>query len=276
METTENKNQPQSATQPWEKSHKTGKVLGGMAVVAAGILFLLREMNVYYPAWLLSWQMLLIVVGFISGIKHRFQRIGWLFPFTIGLAFLVTDFYPDVINRDFIFPIALILVGLFIIFKPRRKFDRQCRDEWRRKRFMKMNPEQATYYNQNQSFTEPSTTASPIGDSAFEVNAIFGGVEKNVLSKNFQRGEINVVFGGAEINFTQADIESRARLEISAVMGGAKLILPAHWEIVPEINCVFGSVEDKRVPMPPAEASSRKLLVLTGNAFMGGIEISSF
>ena len=52
--------------------------------------------------------------------------------------------------------------------------------------------------------------------------------------------------------------------------------IPSHWEVKSEINCVAGGVEDKRRIVAGTENSERKLLLLEGNVFLGGIEIRNF
>jgi predicted membrane protein len=74
----------------------------------------------------------------------------------------------------------------------------------------------------------------------------------------------------------QADIEERAKLNITLVFGGVKLIVPANWEIRSELVTIFGSVEDTRAIQPVVGQEQTKLLVLTGDTVFGGIEISSY
>lgn len=52
--------------------------------------------------------------------------------------------------------------------------------------------------------------------------------------------------GGTEIDMTQADINGRVVLDVTQILGGTKLIIPAHWELKSELVSVFGGIEDKR------------------------------
>jgi predicted membrane protein len=84
--------------------------------------------------------------------------------------------------------------------------------------------------------------------------AVFGGVRKNVTSKDFKGGEVVCVLGGAEINLSQSIINGQASLELVNVLGGTKLIVPPHWEIKSEVVAIFGGIEDKRIQQnTPAE-----------------------
>jgi predicted membrane protein len=105
---------------------------------------------------------------------------------------------------------------------------------------------------------------------------VFGGVKKNVVSKNFKGGEINNVFGGSEINLTQADFTGIITLEINNVFGGTKLIVPSHWQLKSEITAVMGGVEDRRNIQPNSGIVPDKILIINGNTFFGGIDIRNY
>src|SRR4051812_36415472 len=107
--------------QKMEKGHRRAKIFGGFLVVLAGVLFLARETGADLPPWLFSWKTLLIAIGLVSGVRHSFRRPGWVIMVIVGGAFLLADFYPGLTLRPFIWPVLLIVLGLVIIFKPRRK-----------------------------------------------------------------------------------------------------------------------------------------------------------
>jgi len=82
------------------------------------------------------------------------------------------------------------------------------------------------------------------------------------------------VFGGNDIDLSQADINGTATFETNIVFGGVKLIVPAHWQIKSEVDCVFGTVEDKR--RDSSGGVENKTLVLKGSVVFGSIEIKSY
>lgn len=248
----------EQARKNWEKNYRSSKVFKGLVVMTIGALFLAKELGADLPQWLLSWKMLLIVVGLSIGIKHGFQRIGWIIPIIIGIAFMVQDFFPGFRISHLIWPIIIIIVGVIIIMKPRRRH----RNHWRRHQ---------QWNEWKKEYCAPADT-----EDYLEVNAVFGGVKKNIISKNFTGGEINAVFGGAEINMMQAEIHGKVVLEINQVFGGTKLIVPAHWEIQSELTAVLGSVEDKRPVVPKGINAGGDVLILKGSAVFGGIDIKSY
>ena len=261
----ENQNNEKEMMQEWERGHRRGKVFGGMIVVAIGSLFLAREIGVDLPHWLFSWKMLLIVLGIYTGVKHSFRHMGWLVMVFIGSAFLLQDIIPEFTISHYIWPIAIILFGLAIIFKPRRT----CRNNRWKRHYGRHN------WQQHKQQWQQTQSANMV-DDYLNVDAVFGSVKKNIISKNFKGGEINTVLGSAEINLSQADIMDRVVLEINTVLGGTKLIVPPHWEIKSELTAVLGSVEDKRPIYKDPSVDGKKILVLKGNAVLGGIEITSF
>jgi predicted membrane protein len=256
MENEINKEQEQDMWRQWEKESRRGKVAGGFLVVIIGSLFLARELGADLPHWLFSWKTLLIGIGIVMGIKHRFRRPGWLIAIAIGSVFLISDAFPGLILKSVLVPVVIIIAGLFMIFKPRRRFRHRHWRKWNRYQ---------NYYCQNVNSNK---------EDYIEANCVFGTVKKNIISKDFKGGEINVVFGGAEINLNQADITDKARLEINQVFGGTTLIIPANWEIKSELTSVLGSIEDKRATQP--NAGITKILILEGNTVFGGIDIKSY
>ena len=107
-----------------------------------------------------------------------------------------------------------------------------------------------------------------------DVTAIFGGVKKNILTKNFKGGEIVCVMGGAEINLTQADFQGKVIIDSFNMFGGTKIIVPPDWDVQSQVVAIFGGVDDKRPPS--AHVDHSKILYLDGTCIFGGVEIRSF
>ncbi len=257
--------------QQWEKEHKRGKVLGGIAIVIIGSLFLARELGVIFPSWLLTWKMGLIALGVFSGIKHGFRNSFWFILVAVGGVYLAADFYPDLAIRPLIWPLIIIFIGLMIIFKPRRSYKRRHWEKWNKRHEYKHNYYDAKFKQYEQSEKQANT------DDCIDCVSFMSEIKKNILSKNFKSGDVTIIFAGAKIDLSQADFTGTATLEITEVFGGTQLIIPANWDIQSDIVCVFGSVEDKRPPHQSAPGEeNKKLLILRGTVIFGGIEIKSF
>ncbi len=266
----------------FERRHGS-RIWSGLVILVAGILLLAYKMGAPIPSWIFTWPMILIVIGLFIGIKSRFQNAGAFIMLAIGGIFLVDKFVPEMDFRNYIVPTILIALGLLYILKPKRNFNCQGpRDRWKNRG---AGQEQTTSAFTDQNMTSPIDSVHPINPinklntpetaEYVDINAVFGGVKKNIFSKNFKGGEINSFMGGTEINLMQADIQEPIWLEINNVFGGTKLIVPPHWNIKNEVTAVFGGIEDKRNPGSGLTDQS-KVVVLKGSCVFGGIEISNY
>jgi len=275
-------NQLEDTFRQYEKSHKRGKIVGGIFVVIAGCLLLAHRMGAELPYWLFRWYTLVIALGLFVGFKHGFKNFGWLVLIIIGGAFLVSEVYPELVLKPLLWPIMIIIAGLFIIFKPRHRHNR-CRNRFRHRHHRYRDSKYWDQYEEKYraKFEEGKSFDSSFTDTDSEDIidgvAFMSGIKKKIISKNFKGGDMTVIFGGVELDFTQADIAEKATLDVTQVFGGTKLLVPANWEIKSELVSVFGSIEDKRMTRPTTLVNeSSKVLILKGTTFFGGIEIKSF
>jgi predicted membrane protein len=228
------------------RSSGSGRAFAGLVLVVIGGALLSRQLGFDVPDWTITWQMLLIALGVFIGARRSFHPGGWMVLILVGTAFLFRDFYPEIFIWHYIWPVAIIIMGLWMIMRPRK-----TKRNW-------------------EGWVDEANTS----DNAVEVNSVFGGTKRKILSKDFKGGEINTVFGGNDLDLSQADINGAATMEMNIVFGGVKLIVPSHWQIKSEVDCVFGSVEDKR--RDTGVAAENKTLVLKGAVVFGSIEIKSY
>lgn len=219
------------------------------------------------PAWLFSWQMLLIILGLFIGIRHNFRGGAWFMLMLIGGAFLIHQFYPHIIGQRAIWPVALIVLGFFLIFKPRhRHWGVQEQDSPAPIPSDRVAPEEEVL---------PRNESIVSDEDFLDSTTVFGGIKKTLFTKNFKGGDIVNILGGTEINLAQADIHGRVILDVTQIFGGTKIIVPPHWEIKPEMAAIFGGIDDKR-SFQNAAIDHSKVLVLKGTSIFGGIEIKNF
>ena len=248
------------------------RIWQGLILVAAGILLLAYKMGVPIPHWIFTWPMILIVIGFLSGIKNNFHNPGALILMAVGGVFLIDKAVTYMDFHEYILPALLISFGIIFIMRPRSRWSDSKR-EWKRK--WKRDWRYDHYAGTNAG-TDATNNPIPADNSEYlDVNAVFGGVKKIILSKNFKGGEINSFMGGSEINFLQADIQQQVVLDINNVFGGTKLIVPANWDVKNEVTAIFGGVEDKR-SLNTATPDPSKTLVIKGNCIFGGIEVANY
>ena len=267
----------------YPKRPGNGKVIAGLILLAVGGMLLLRELTpIFFPDWIFSFPMLLIVIGLYSGAKHNFRNSGWIVLVLLGAVFLSDHIIEGAAH--FVWPLAIIVFGLWLIVGRHQKWDNNWKSRYHYK--IKKNNwewEQETWTGTQPPVTDPET---PLAEKAAErnrtysedfidVTSVFGNVKKNVLSKDFKGGDIVNVFGGADLNLSQADINGRVIIDVTQFFGGIKLIVPPHWQVVPDVASVFAGIEDKR-KAGITQMSDDKILVITGTSVFAGIEIRSF
>lgn len=244
----------------YHNKRRNGNVFIGIVIVAAGILFLLRQFNVIHFGFQI-WPLFLILIGVMSGIKHQFRRAGAYILIAIGLANIVPEFtifgQP---SATLFWPVMLIGGGLFIALKPKRRFADLSSKAWQRHGF-ETNIEDATISNSDY----------------LNIDATFGGRKEIITSKQFKGVNASTICGGLEINLMQADSTTQPMvLDLRVLFGGVEIIIPSHWEVINEVEVMFGAFEDKRVLRTTSDAANPKTLLLRGSVSFGGIEVKSY
>jgi len=268
----------------------------GIIFLIVGLLMLSKQLGFFIPSWIISWPMLLIVIGIVTGRKHNYQNPGSYILIIIGSLFLLDEIFSGINFHDFAWPIAIMALGLYLILGKKKSFRQhirqdfyQKRDEWDKRVYNEQpisdsvdsEPEFVAAEKQEQQQQQTSGSGSTRGatysaDDYLDTVAIFGGVKKNIVSKNFKEGDVTTIMGGVELNFIQADINGTAILDVTQLFGGTKIIVPQQWKIASEMVAVFGGVEDKRPIIHGAVPSAEKTLIIKGTSIFGGIDIRSY
>jgi len=278
-----------------------GKVIAGLVLLGLGVVFLLHQFDYFFfPHWLFRWPMWLIIWGFYAGAKHNFRNSGWLIMILVGMAFLLNDALPDYNMSRFVWPVAIIVFGIWLIVRRNQHGDT---DNWGKK---KWEDKWNKYQYKSGSAFEPvitpvtpvdpagqpgatgagtgtsgiggtgSASSAPYGDDYLDCVSVFGGVKKTILSKAFKGGEIVNIFGGAELDLTMADINGRVIIDVTQIFGGTKIIVPSNWQVVSDMAAVFAGIDDKRIRNTAAGNNYDKVLVLKGVSIFAGIDIRSY
>ncbi|WP_207422405.1 LiaF transmembrane domain-containing protein [Desertivirga brevis] len=258
----------------------------GIIFLVVGLLMLSKQLGVFIPDWVISWPMFLILIGVLSGRRHNYQNPGSYVVILIGVVFLLDKIFDGVDFHDFAFPIAIMGLGLYLILGKRKNFRKRFgqefsrTDEWDKRVFVEGEQDGSATGPVTEGEAEPikdkyeRTTYSP--DDYLDTVAVFGGVKKNIVSRNFKEGDVTTIMGGVELNFIQADIQGTAILDVTQLFGGTKIIVPQQWKVASEMVAVFGGVEDKRPIVHGAVPSEEKILIIKGTSIFGGIDIRSY
>ncbi|MEB2777752.1 DUF5668 domain-containing protein [Algoriphagus sp. D3-2-R+10] len=273
------------------RNNNDGGVIFGFIIIAVGVLILLRKLDVFYPDWLLSWPMILIAIGVITLVKHEFKSFFGVIMLGLGTYFLLErEFNFDFGLQRFIFPVALILVGIYLITQKRK--EQQVLNDIQEKIRAKSNPSpspsiSSEEYNKGEktSFSNESTGAksyagmSGVSGTSYSdsvsIDSIMSGINKRMLTKNFQGGKLTAAFGGIDLDLSQSDFSGIVTLQVDVIFGGIKLVVPPHWDVRVEVTNIAAGVEDKRV-YRQSEVDPDKVLVIRGTVFFGGLEIKSY
>ena len=270
------------------KNNRIYRVGVGLLILLIGCNFLLNNFGIYTFEWLFSWHTFLLALGLIIGVKRNFTGGGWLALVLIGGYFTLQSITHLHFGR-FAIPVGLTILGLYLIFSP--KLDRP-----RRRRFRNsVNDVSASTYPNSPADLSNSTAVNSTGNVAdgpetsqaeylppnfsdhdvIDSVNVFSGAHQNIVSKNLKGGEIVSVFGGCDLNLTQANFEGTIVIDVIAIFGGVKIIIPATWEVKNEVTAIFGGIDDKRALMP-YQTEARKVLILKGLAMFGGVDIRNF
>ncbi len=233
----------------------------GIILILVGLAFLLRNLVPEFPRWLFRWEMILLAIGLIVGIRHQFRGAGWFIMVAIGGISMLDVIFPVFNKPQFTWATIAIVTGLYLILKPGIRAGQSYHP--------------GSHTRTSDASSSSFSNSEYVSGEVLNATSVFGNVKKVVVSKSFRGGEVVAIMGGAEIDLSKADISGRVRLEATNVMGGTELIIPPDWDIQSNIVAIFGGVEDKRDPRF-LRIEPGKVLVLEGVSLLGGIEIKSY
>ena len=108
--------------------------------------------------------------------------------------------------------------------------------------------------------------------STFSDLAIMSGIKRTNRTSDFQSGEATAVMGGVDLDLRGSTMEGEeAVLDVSSVMGGVKIRVPAAWTVVPRVNTILGGFQDST--RHPQTDDHR--LILKGTVVMGGLKVTN-
>lgn len=238
----------------------TGGMIIGLAVVAVGVLFLLRNVGILYfdDIWQ-YWPVVLIVVGLskLTNVHSASSVTRGLIIAGIGTIFLLRNLgyiYGNI--WPYLWPGILIAFGLMILVK---HLDRDN----------EMDPPQTP---PGPGFIPP--TSSSTSSKYLHAEVVFSGTRQKIESQEFEGGKVTAVFGGAEIDLRSAGTKrEEITIKAEAVFGGVELWVPAHWQTIVRGTGVFGGFEDKTFPAAPGTQGKAPRLTVTGSAVFGGVVV---
>ncbi len=224
----------------------------GILIILAGFVILLDQLDMLSPKVsdiFVSWQMLLIVIGVYNLFFTDSSRVFGFILILVGGFFLLPEMFtlPYNFRRNF-WPVLLILVGLFILFK----------SGVLGKREMSSRPVDANEM-----------------EYLDEVN-VFSGSDKRISIKNFRGGRITSIFGGSDIDLTGSELAQGSQvIEVFYMFGGSTIRVPEDWVVLNKVTALLGGFSDKRRTAGQSAHEAKNVLVIRGTVMFGGGEIKT-
>lgn len=292
------------------KSTDNGRIWAGAIILGLGVILLANRLNIhwfFFPSWIFSWPMILIVIGLVIGGNSNFKNPASYILLIIGGFFLMNNIWDWELRR-YIWPAAIIGFGIWLLMDKKHKevspppvdgnrygSPSDTHNSWDKR----VVDESATSENDNASthgeehkqgstgdyssthdandYNQQSRSSSSgfVDDDYVKITSIFGDIRRMVISKNFLGGEIVTIFGGSNINLIQADIKHPVTIDVFQLFAGTKIIVPAHWKVKSEVTSVFGDVDDRRFVHHAGQHDDNKILYIRGTSIFGGVTIKS-
>jgi predicted membrane protein len=229
-----------------EEYKNNKRAIIGILLICAGLLLIAVNFN--WLPWnirgiVFSWQGLLILIGLFLLISRENRLAGFIL-IGVGAFFMIPHVLDIPFNWHRLFwPVVLVAIGFLLITR-----------RWGHQRI-------------------------PVENSIefIDDSSIFGGGDKVITTQNFRGGRITSIFGGSKIDFRTANLaKGRNVIDIFAMFGGTKLIIPTNWDVKIEVSSIFGGFSDKRRPRPDEVRDPSRELVIKGVTIFGGGDIEGF
>jgi predicted membrane protein len=229
-------------------------LFSGGIIALIGLIILLDNMGFHLFSHIYRfWPMILILVG-IWNLSCKSGRVFGVVLLIFGVFFQLDTLGIAHFTWGAIWPMAIIGAGILVM--------------WSSLQARKL----STFVGK--------IAAAPQGDPRTTLNevAVFGAIERRINTQDFQGGNINAIFGSVELDLRDATIlQDEVTLEINSVFGSVELRIPDAWQISSRGQAAFGSFEDdtKNYRTENPSSTTRKLLILTGAAVFGSVQIKN-
>jgi len=215
----------------------------GLVFVIIGGFILLGNLGVLENFWGLVgtyWPVLLILAGAYNIISNPAGKAGGIIVLTAGSLLLINNMdQVQVFSRVSFWPIILILVGLWFIFRGGK---------------------------------EPNV----VEKDSVNLVALFSGNSSRVVTNDFKGGSSVSLFGGTEVDLRDSRISgSEAKFDVFAMFGGADIYVPENWRVIAKGLPLFGGMDDKTAPKEEGSGENEGALVINYLALFGGVEVKN-
>ncbi len=247
-----------------------GRIFFGSTVVLVGVVLLLMALDAipmdgigellpYIPSLFILWGVYLVVA-------QKFKRASGPIAL-IAIASVVQLMLLDVLRWAYVWPIAIILVGVSIIAGATGTYGKRKRRRDRRRQRERRHPS-------TESSIGSETRVNDEGH--LDISVTVGEATEYNRSKDFRGGEISCLTGSVKVDLTQAEVEERpARIHVNLAIGEVEILVPDHWIVQHDISKTVGEVEDRTVGPQATEIDENVDLIISGSVAIGQVTIAS-
>lgn len=194
------------------------KILWGVVLIVIGVIIGTNSLgftniNIFFEGW---WTLFIIVPCFISFIKGP-SRTASVIGLVIGVALLLCaqGIVTFSIIRKLIIPFIFVMIGLGFIFKD--------------------------FFNSKINEKIKSLNKSGLKEYA----ATFGENKVDMSNEVFEGADLNAVFGGVELNLINSEIRDEQIVNATAIFGGITIKVPQNVNVKVKSTSIFGGVDNK-------------------------------
>ena len=222
---------------------KTGNILWGIILVAAGLIFALNalgitDLNIFFDGW---WTLFIIVPCTVGLFTER-DKTGNLIGIAIGVFLLLccNDILDFSIFRKLIIPAVIVALGVKLV---------------------------VSGLSGNKA-NEIISKMKADGQSPQIACATFSGCNLNYDGEVFDGAELTAVFGGVKCDLRGAVIEKDCAIQVCAVFGGIDIYVPDNVNVKVNSTSIFGGISNKTSAKKDAVT-----LYVGGTCLFGGVDI---
>lgn len=224
---------------------QTVKIVMGLALIAAGVLWMLSVLGVLsFEFSTKGWWALFVIVPCIFGLFSDKNKVGPCIGIGVGVLLLLAA--REVITWQMMWQIALAL--LIIGFGVQLLLLKSC----------------------HQQRVCEVKTVSRDGKDIRRIDSSFGKEHFSFAGEKFEGADVQASFGAVVLDLKGAEIAADAFLDINVGFGGMTIIVPEGLAVQISVSSGFGGVSDKRYNRL---STGTPLLVITGKVGFGGVEI---
>jgi len=109
-------------------------------------------------------------------------------------------------------------------------------------------------------------------EDSFERGAALAGLKLSVQSQRFRGGHLTAVMSGVQLDLRDATLSPEgATISVQSALSGIDILVPPSWDVVCNVDSVWGGVNGTRVPDRPAFGGPR--LTVKGMVVAGGLRV---